>query len=103
MTLQSFDGKNDTITPEQVQYWDQKHLIHPWSEFSENNFDLTQVTKAKGIYLYDGYGNKLIDGPGGMWCVNIGYGRKEMADAISEQIMDMTYSCLLYTSPSPRD
>ena len=82
MTLQSFDGKNDTITPEQVQYWDQKHLIHPWSEFSENSFDLTQVKKAKGIYLYDGYGNKLIDGPGGMWCVNI---------------------CLLYTSPSPRD
>ena len=92
MTLQSFDGKNDTITPEQVQYWDQKHLIHPWSEFSENSLNMTQVAKAKGIYLYDGYGNKLIDGPGGMWCVNIGYGRKEMADAISEgQIMNYNF------------
>ena len=66
MTSQSFDGKNDTITPEQVQYWDQKHLIHPWSEFSEDSFDMTQVSKADGIYLYDAYGNKLIDGPGGI-------------------------------------
>ena len=101
MTLQNFDGKNDKITPEQVQYWDQKHLIHPWSEFSENSLDLTQVTKAKGIYLHDGYGNKLIDGPGGMWCVNIGYGRKEMADAISEQVMDMTYSSPWFTTNEP--
>ena len=31
MTSQTFDGKNDTITPEQVQYWDKRHLIHPWS------------------------------------------------------------------------
>ena len=50
MTLQNFDGKNDTITPEQVQYWDNKHLIHPWSEFSEDSFDMTQVSRADGIY-----------------------------------------------------
>ena len=60
MVLQSFDGKNDTVTPEQVQYWDQKHLIHPWSEFSENSLNMTQVAKAKGVYLYDGYGNCLL-------------------------------------------
>ena len=101
MVLQSFDGKNDTVTPEQVQYWDQKHLIHPWSEFSENSLNMTQVAKAKGVYLYDGYGNKLIDGPGGMWCVNIGYGRKEMADAISGQIMNMTYSSPWFTTNEP--
>ena len=101
MTSQNFDGKNDTITPEQVQYWDQKHLIHPWSEFSEDGFDMTQVSRADGIYLYDAHGNKLIDGPGGMWCVNIGYGRKEMADAISEQIMNMTYSSPWFTTNEP--
>ena len=101
MTLQNFDGKNDTITPEQVQYWDNKHLIHPWSEFSEDSFDMTQVSRADGIYLYDAHGNKLIDGPGGMWCVNIGYGRKEMADAISQQIMNMTYSSPWFTTNEP--
>ena len=101
MTLQNFDGKNDTITPEQVQYWDHKHLIHPWSEFSEDSFDMTQVSSADGIYLYDAHGNKLIDGPGGMWCVNIGYGRKEMADAISQQIMNMTYSSPWFTTNEP--
>ena len=62
---------------------------------------MTQVSKADGIYLYDAYGNKLIDGPGGMWCVNIGYGRKEMADAISEQIMNMTYSSPWFTTNEP--
>ena len=55
MTLQNFDGKNDTITPEQVQYWYHKHLIHPWSEFSEDSFDMTQVARADGRYLYDAH------------------------------------------------
>jgi putrescine---pyruvate transaminase len=46
---------------------------------------------GKGIYLFDANGNNLIDGPGGMWCRQIGYGRKEMADSIADQTLRMSY------------
>ena len=46
----------------------------------------TFIDKSKGIYLYDKTGHKMIDGPGGMWNVNVGHGVKEIADAIHEQI-----------------
>ena len=105
MTLKSDQNNNTleniTITPEQVQFWDKEHIIHPWSDLSDSPPDMTQIQKAKGIYLEDGHGNKMIDGPGGMWCVNIGYGRREMADAIANQIMTMTYSSPWFTSNQP--
>ena len=96
-TLSQKDLKNDTITTDQVQYWDQEHLIHPWTDLTNEPYEMTQISSADGIYLMDGHGNKLIDGPGGMWCVNIGYGRREMADAIADQVMKMTYSSPWFT------
>ncbi len=92
---------NQPITPEQVDFWDKEHIIHPWRDLSDTPPDMTQIQKAKGIYLEDGHGNKMIDGPGGMWCVNIGYGRREMADAIANQVMTMTYSSPWFTSNQP--
>ena len=47
---------------------------------------------ADSIYLWDSDGKRFIDGPGGMWCVQIGYGRKDMADAIAEQVMRLPYT-----------
>ena len=87
---------------------DKKDLttLHPW-EYLEyrGTGGRTFIEKSKGIYLYDKDGRKLIDGPGGMWNVNIGHGVDEIADAVSNQIRTMSYAspCLLYTSPSPRD
>ena len=52
----------------------------------------TFIDKSKGIYLYDKTGHKMIDGPGGMWNVNVGHGVKEIADAIHEQIRKMPYA-----------
>ena len=46
---------------------------------------LGRLRNSSGIYLWDASGKKFIDGPGGMWCVQIGYGRQEMADAIAKQ------------------
>ena len=65
---------------EQIRSFDNENFVHPWEsmkEFGTNS--RTFAEKADGIYLYDENGQKLIDGPGGMWCVQIGYGRKEMA------------------------
>ena len=52
----------------------------------------TFIDKSEGVYLYDKTGHKMIDGPGGMWNVNVGHGVKEIADAIHEQIKKMPYA-----------
>lgn len=46
---------------------------------------------AQGIYLYDEYGNRALDGPGGMWCMQLGYGNHELADVMAEQARKMAY------------
>ena len=43
------------------------------------------------MYVTDSTGRRLLDGIAGLWCVNIGHGRREMADAIARQVMDMDY------------
>ncbi|MCE3544423.1 aminotransferase class III-fold pyridoxal phosphate-dependent enzyme, partial [Escherichia coli] len=49
------------------------------------------IEKAQGMYVTDTQGRKFLDGIAGLWCVNIGHGRAEMAEAVSRQIMDMQY------------
>ena len=60
--------------------------IHPWEELAKTGKQQrTVITGGDGIYVYDSDGNRLIDGPAGMWCVNVGHGRAEIAEAIAEQ------------------
>ncbi len=67
-------------------------VIHPWEDFANiGQQSRTIVARTEGIYVTDTDGNRLIDGPGGMWCVNIGHGRREMADAIAKQAEDLCY------------
>ncbi len=66
--------------------------FHPWESMGEiGQANRTIVTEGDGIYVTDENGKRLIDGPGGMWCVQIGYNRREMADAIAEQVMRLPY------------
>ncbi len=71
---------------------DNDRWFHPWEYMPEaGGANRTIVTHAEGIYIYDENGKRLIDGPGGMWCVQIGYHRREMAEAIADQVMRMPY------------
>lgn len=71
---------------------DRDHLLHPYADFSTFAKEGSQVIeRAEGMYVTDGDGNKLLDGIAGLWCVNIGHGRQEMADTIAKQVMDMQY------------
>jgi adenosylmethionine-8-amino-7-oxononanoate aminotransferase len=54
--------------------------------------DRTIVTEGRGIYITDETGRQLIDGPAGMWCVQIGYGVEEMARTAAEQMLKMPYN-----------
>ena len=68
-------------------------FIHPWDDIVKlGKNERTVVEKGDGVYVYDSDGKRLLDGPGGMWCVNIGHGREEMAQAIYDQIMRLPYT-----------
>ncbi|NKX45345.1 aminotransferase [Roseicyclus persicicus] len=77
--------------PGTIAAWDADHVIHPWESMGEEVTDRVVAAKAEGIHLYNAEGRRFIDGPGGMWCMQIGYGRREMADAIAEQAMKLAY------------
>ncbi|MGA2551650.1 MAG: aminotransferase [Burkholderiaceae bacterium] len=77
---------------EQIRNDDNSRWFHPWEYLPDaGRANRAIAHRAEGIYVYDELGQRLIDGPGGMWCVQIGYGRREMADAIAQQVMDLPY------------
>jgi len=85
---------NNEFSPETlaIQEQDNSHFMHPWEDMGYlGDNERTVASRGEGIYVYDSDGNKLIDGPAGMWCTQIGYGRQEMADAIAEQVMQISY------------
>lgn len=76
-----------------IRDWDNRHHLHPWDAmWSYGAADRVVTSRGEGIYLYDDRGRRLIDGPGGMWCVQVGHGRREMAAAIGEQALRLSYN-----------
>ena len=49
------------------------------------------ISSGEGCYIFDREGNKLLDGFAGLYCVNIGYGRTEVSDAIAKQAKELAY------------
>ncbi len=75
-----------------IQRQDEAHHIHPWTDFSAaGRRDSLVLTDADGAYVVDSDGNRYLDGIGGLWCVNVGYGRREIAQAMAEQAEKMVY------------
>jgi adenosylmethionine-8-amino-7-oxononanoate aminotransferase len=71
---------------------DRDHNVHPWTNFATFKQEGSGIMAgSEGIYVYDAEGARFIDGIGGLWCVNIGYGRDEMAQAIAEQARRLCY------------
>jgi len=79
-----------------------RHLVQPWPMMQSIGDDLRMpVRDADGIMVTDDKGKALIDGPAGMWCVNVGHRRKEIVDAIAAQLMDLPYASPWYTTTAP--
>ena len=56
------------------------HVVHPWESFDKPNASRTVLGVGDGAYVFDAKGNRLLDGPGGMWCVNAGHGQQKIVD-----------------------
>ncbi|MFK7753191.1 MAG: aminotransferase [Sedimentitalea sp.] len=72
--------------------WDNDHFMHPWEGMDElGHNDRAFMESSTGVYVTNDAGQKLIDGPAGMWCVQVGYGRDEIADAMADQARKLAY------------
>jgi len=74
------------------QSLDAQHYLHPFTDFHELGRKGSRIiTHAEGVYIFDSDGNKILDGMSGLWCVNLGYGRKDLAEVAYRQMLDLTY------------
>ena len=82
---------------EQIEELKQQAAAHFWpharpaGDMSEES-GIKLVTRAKGVWVEDVSGKQWFDMISGMWLKNIGHGRKEIADAVYEQMQDISYS-----------
>ncbi len=77
---------------QELQAIDAAHHMHPFScndELREKGARV--ITRAKGVFLTDSDGTEILDGMAGLWCVNIGYGRHELAEAAQRQMAELPY------------
>lgn len=69
---------------------DQRYLWHNMTPYSEQHPPMIAAS-ASGSWVTDTDGNKFLDGMSGLWCVNVGYGRKELAEAAYNQLLSLPY------------
>lgn len=71
---------------------DQAHHMHPFTDYAAHAETGSKiVTEAQGVFITDMEGNRILDGMAGLWCTNVGYGRRELADAAYEQMLKLPY------------
>jgi len=75
-----------------LQQLDAAHHMHPFNDNAALAKKGTRIlTKGEGCYVWDSEGNKLLDAFAGLWCVNIGYGRRELGEVASRQMTQLAY------------
>lgn len=89
-------------TTDQLQDLDRKHYLHPFTDYKKLADEGSRIiTRAEGIYLWDSDGNRYLDAMAGLWCVNVGYGRTEIADAVNAQIRELPYYNSFFKTANP--
>ena len=58
-----------------------------------------EIARAEGCFVFDAAGRRYLDAMAGLWCVNVGYGRREIVDAVAEQMARMPYYPLTQSHP----
>ena len=77
---------------DELQTLDSAHHLHPFTHANALASKGPRViTSAKGVWLKDSDGEEIMDGMAGLWCVNIGYGRDELAEAAARQMKELPY------------
>jgi L-2,4-diaminobutyrate transaminase len=82
------------LTNDQLDAWDREAFLHPSTHFAQHargESPTRIVTTGSGVYIEDRDGNRFLDAFAGLYCVNVGYGRQEIAEAIAAQARELAY------------
>lgn len=84
---------NDQTFVADVQELDRRHVWHHLTRHqADSKAPPLLMTRGEGLYLWDAAGKRYLDATsGGVWCVNVGYGRQSIADAVREQLVQLNY------------
>lgn len=88
-----------------TKHWqalDAAHHVHPFTDAAALNREGARViVEADGVYLWDSDGNRIIDGLSGLWCVQVGYGNRELAEAGYEALKTLPYYNHFFKTTNP--
>jgi putrescine---pyruvate transaminase len=76
-----------------LQQLDTDHYLHPFTDHAQlrRHGGARVMVRGDGIHLWDSEGRQVIDGMSGLWCVNVGYGRASIADAVYSQMRQLPF------------
>ena len=91
-----------TLTTAEYQALDHAHFLPPFTDHKQmHERGARIIERAKGVYLWDTDGHRLMDGMAGLWCVNVGYGRKDLAEVARKQIEQLPYYNSFFQTAHP--
>jgi L-2,4-diaminobutyrate transaminase len=78
---------------------DRRYAMHPFTALAqhERGGAIAMMVRGEGVHLWDAAGRRYVDVMAGLWCVNVGYGRREIADALRDQALTLPY-CHAFSS-----
>lgn len=82
------------LTNDQLAQWDRENFFHPSTHLAQHargDAPGRIITGGEGVFIEDRDGRRLLDAFAGLYCVNVGYGRKEIAEAIAAQARELSY------------
>ncbi|MES3021247.1 MAG: aspartate aminotransferase family protein [Pseudomonadota bacterium] len=75
-----------------VQQRDSAHFLHPFTDHKNlNERGARVIVRGDGVYIWDSEGNRIIDAMSGLWCVNVGYGRTSISEAVYQQMETLPF------------
>ena len=96
------DSRKNTHNPEELEQWDTQYIWHPFTQMRDySNEKPLIIEKGEGSFLIDIYGNSYIDGVSSLWVSLHGHRRKEIDQAIIDQVKKISHSTLLGISNVP--
>lgn len=98
--MASLQGHNTTTRWVEA---DLQHHLHPFTDYQglADEGGSRIITKAEGVWLTDSNGHRILDGMAGLWCCNVGYGRKSLAEAAYKQMLELPYYNTFFKTATP--
>src|SRR5689334_14763934 len=95
-------NRDVALTTREWQALDSAHYLHPFTDYKALAARGARIiTRAEGVYVYTSDGHKILDGMSGLWCVALGYGRRELSEAAYKQLQELPYYNSFFQSSTP--